>query len=210
MARPFGSGRGLRHTLYQQRLSKNLAQPLRRANRRQPSRSFYRLRPFPAASCRSRRRWANMRAVLPLFALLLSGCALLFTEGETELGIVEAGTSSDAVIRTVLPRDARAIRFYCPMRTPTEVDDVRVTIELTNTSKSGVVSVRTTTGLTEVLPHSKAIIYDGGLLALLDGSSVPISCGSGRVSCELHFRFASRPTQPQPIRVRCSHSSAPL
>ena len=32
------------------------AQPLRRANRRQPPRSFYFLRLFPAASCRSRRR----------------------------------------------------------------------------------------------------------------------------------------------------------
>jgi hypothetical protein len=39
-------------------VSENLAQPLRRANRRQPPRSRYLLRPYPAASCRSRRRSA--------------------------------------------------------------------------------------------------------------------------------------------------------
>ena len=38
------------------RLSHEGAQPLRRANRRQPPRSVQFLSPFPAASCRSRRR----------------------------------------------------------------------------------------------------------------------------------------------------------
>jgi len=33
-------------------------EPLRRANRRQPPRAVQFLSPFPAASCRSRRRWA--------------------------------------------------------------------------------------------------------------------------------------------------------
>jgi hypothetical protein len=56
------------------------AQPLRRANRRQPPRSPYLLRPFPAASCRSRRRSAQShmtrRFIIALTALAMIGTVL--------------------------------------------------------------------------------------------------------------------------------------
>lgn len=50
------------------------AQPLRRANRRQPPRSVQFLSPIPAASCRSRRRWAQIHDA-PLEHLRCNTCS---------------------------------------------------------------------------------------------------------------------------------------
>jgi hypothetical protein len=61
-----------------------------------------------------------------------------------------------------------------------------------------------------VPPHTSALLYDGSLAALLSGKRLSVSSWSGRASCELHIQFLSAPTFPAPIRVLCSHSSAPL
>src|SRR5438552_1587614 len=77
-----------------------------------------------SSQIQSRRQWrlipvahlsrsTAMRALLPVVCFVLGGCALLFTEGEAEIGVIPRLPASNVVVRTALRRDTRAIRFTC-------------------------------------------------------------------------------------------------
>lgn len=157
---------------------------------------------FPKTTC-----W---RAMLPVACLLFNGCALLFTEGESQIGTVPREPSTRTVVRTVLRRDARSLRFECADPKGTILGQDRVTVMLTNTSTSKTIEVQNPGAFANVPPHTSVLLYDGSLSALLNGKRLSVSSWSGRASCELHIQFASAPTLPAPIRVLCSYSSPPL
>lgn len=145
-----------------------------------------------------------MRTLLPFLCVPLAGCALLFSASDRELGVIELQPTKRVVIRTVLPRDAKYIRFTSPVPIHGEQ---RVTVMLTNTStrtielRPGAVSA--------VAPHGSVQLFDGMLSALVSDPGIPVSTWSGRASCELHLQFQSAPYLSAPIRVLCHRSSAP-
>ena len=151
-----------------------------------------------------------MRALFPFVCLLFSGCALFFTEGETQIGVIPRDAGSNAVVRTVLRRDARAIRFDCAAPTPGFRTDDKVTVTLRNTSTSRTISLQTPGAFADVPPRTSALLYEGSLSTLLGGRQLSVSSWSGRASCELLIQFSPPPTLPAPIRVLCSYSSPPL
>jgi hypothetical protein len=153
-------------------------------------------------------RWAAMRVLLPFLCLLFGGCAVFFSEGDRELGVIKPQPATNVVIRAVLPRDTCSIRFTCAAPIPSVQGEERVTVTLTNTSTRtielgpGVVS--------GVAPHGSVQLFDGSLSALVGDRQFAVSAWSGRASCELHIQFASAPSLAAPIRVLCWRSSPPL
>src|SRR5688572_22639490 len=77
---------------------------------------------------------AAMRLLLPFVCLLFGGCAVFFSESDQELGVIKPQPTTNVVIRAVLPRDARYIRFTCAAPIPRVQGEERVTVTLTNTS----------------------------------------------------------------------------
>jgi hypothetical protein len=163
--------------------------------------------PSPAAVGEAR-RWATMRLTLPFVFLLFGGCAVLFTEGDRELGVIQPQPATNVVIRAVLPRDARSIRFTSATPIPSGQGEQRVTVTLVNTSTR---TIELGPGaVSTVAPHSSVQFFDGSLSALVGDRGFVVSTLSGRASCELHILFASAPSLPAPIRVLCWRSSPPL
>ncbi len=158
---------------------------------------------FDSLSC-----WAAMRLTLPFLCLMFGGCAVFFTEGDRELGVIQPKPATNVVIRAVLPRNAQTIRFTSAAPIPSGQGEQRVTVTLANTSTR-------TIGLgpgpgSPVLPHSSEQLFEGTLSVLVSDRQFPVSTWSGRASCELHVQFASAPSLAAPIRVLCWRSSPPL
>jgi hypothetical protein len=157
---------------------------------------------------RSSYRWAAMRLMLPFLCLLFAGCAVFFTEGDRELGVIQPQPATNVVIRAVLPRDARSIRFISAAPIPSGQGEQRVTVTLTNTSTR---TIELGPGaVSSVAPHSSVQLFEGSLSALVGDSGFVVSTLSGRASCELNILFASAPSFDAPIRVLCWRSSPPL
>lgn len=149
-----------------------------------------------------------MRLTLPFLCLLFSGCAVFFTEGDHQLGVIEPQPATNVVIRAVLPRDARSIRFTSAAPIPSGQGDQRVAVTLVNTSTR---TIDLGPGAaSSVAPHSSKQLFEGSLSALVSDRGFPVSTWSGRASCELHLQFASAPSLAAPIRVLCWRSSPPL
>ncbi len=152
--------------------------------------------------------WAAMRLTLPFVCLLLGGCAVFFTEGERELGVIQPQPDTNVIIRAVLPRDARSIRFTSVAPIPSGQGEQRVTVTLANTSTR---AIELGPGaVSAVAPHSSLQLFEGSLSALVGGRGFVVSTLSRRASCELHILFASAPSLSAPIRVLCWRSSPPL
>ena len=149
-----------------------------------------------------------MRVLLPLVCLLFSGCAVFFSEGDHELGVIPLQPTTNVVIRAVLPRDARSIRFTCAAPIPGAQGEARVTVTLTNTS-NGTIELGPGT-VSAVAPRGSVQIFDGSLSALVGDRRFAVSTWSGRAPCELHIQFESAPILPAPIYVLCWRSSPPL
>jgi hypothetical protein len=154
-------------------------------------------------------RWAAMRVLLPFLCILFAGCAAFFSEGERELGIIQSQPNTNVVVRAVLPRDARYIKFTCATPIEGVQGGERVTVTLTNTS-STTIEVGGPGAVSSLTPHTSAQLFDGGLSALVGDRRFAVSTWSGGASCELHIRFVSAPNLPAPIRILCWRSSPPL
>ena len=146
-----------------------------------------------------------MRVLLSFICLLFGGCAVFFSEGDRELGVIQPQPTMNVVIRAVLPRDTHSIRFTCTTPLPSVQGEQRVTVTLTNTSTRTI-----ELGRSNVAPHGSMQIFDGSLSALVDDRRFAVSTWSGRASCELHIQFAEAPSLPAQIRVLCWRSSPPL
>jgi hypothetical protein len=154
-------------------------------------------------------RSAAMRFLISAICMLLSGCALLPGEGVKELGSMPQGHTTQAVIQTSLPRDARAIKFVCGTAVPTDFGQQRIAVTLANTSDRSI-EVLVPGAFTNVAPHASAQLFDGSLSTLLSGHQFPVSSWEGCASCELHAQFTPPANLPARISVLCSYSSPPL
>jgi hypothetical protein len=115
-----------------------------------------------------------MRTILPIICLLLCGCVAFFSEGETEIGVIPRDSGSNVVVRTVLRRDAHAIRFDCATPTLGIRQEDRVVVTLTNTSTSRTISLQGSGASAEVQPRASAVLYDGSLSTLLSGKRMTV------------------------------------
>lgn len=153
-------------------------------------------------------RWASIRLTLPFVCLLFGGCAVFFTESDRELGVIQPKPGTNVVIRAVLPRDARSIRFTSAKAVPTGQGEQRVAVTLANTSTR---TIELGPGSASALaPHSSVQLFEGSLSVLLTDRQFSVSTWSGRASIELHVQFASAPSLDVPIRILCWRSSPPL
>ena len=150
-----------------------------------------------------------MRVLLPFACVLFGGCAVFFSEGNCELGVIPPQPATNVVIRAVLPRDSRSIRFACTAPVPSVQGEERVTVVLTNTS-TRIISLGDPGAVSDVVPHASVQLFDGSLSALFGGRHFAVSTWSGRASCELHIQFASVTSLSAPIRILCWRSSPPL
>ncbi len=161
----------------------------------------------------SRKKFRNIgfisRIMVGALCLLMTGCALLFSSGDKEIGVIPAGSASSFQFRTVLPQRSRAIRFVGTDPSSTNHMDERVTVWITNSS-ARVISLQVANSFKEVDPHTTEQLYDGRLSSLLSGETLPVSSWSGRASCGILVRFPTNTYRPAPIRVVVSYSSPPL
>ena len=151
-------------------------------------------------------RSARMRALIPVIWLLAAGCAPLFPEGKTQIGVIRSQPESKVVLRTVLPRNVHGISFASSQPVSTE-DKVRVTL---SNNSNRTISVWRPGVFADVRPHTSAEVFDGALSDLVGGAELRVSSWSGRARCELQIQFSRSPTLPAPIQVLYSYSSPPL
>ena len=111
-----------------------------------------------------------MRLLLPFLFLPLAGCAVFFSEGDREIGVIPVQTTSSVVIRAVLPRDAHDIRFACATPVSSTQAEQRVTVSLTNTSTRTI-----ELGRSSVASHGSTQLYDGSLSALISDRRFALS-----------------------------------
>ena len=150
-----------------------------------------------------------MRVLIPIVALLLGGCAVFFREGERELGVLPLLLSKDVVVRTVLPRTVRTIRFVASAETASVPPGVAVTVAFVNVSSDKTISVGRF-GAPAVPPRTSVELFTGPLCDLLGELRFPVSTWSGRAPCEFKFHFEFPPNLSAPIRILGSCSSPPL
>ena len=149
------------------------------------------------------------RIIVAALGFLMGGCALLFSSGDKEIGVIPAGSVSGFHFRTVLPRRTDSIRFVRTDPGSTNHSYEHIIVSLTNTSTQ-VISVRVANSFREIRPRTVAQLYDGSLESLLSVGTLPISSWSGRASCGILVQFPTNTSRPAPIRVVVSYSSPPL
>ena len=161
----------------------------------------------------SRKAFRNIgfisRIMVGALCLLMTGCALLFSSGDKEVGVIPAGSASSFHFRTVLPRRTDSIRFVRTDPGSTNHSDEPIIVSLTNASTQ-VISVGVVNSFREIRPRTVAQLYDGSLESLLSGRALLISSWSGRASCGILVQFPTNTSRPAPIRVVVSYSSPPL